>query len=301
MSSNGSVELVEVESLIPHEETIESLTKDIGEAIRRDGFVIHPIIADKKSLVVIDGMHRAAALKYLRTYMAPVYLVDYMGEEISLRSWYRTVKKTIPDKIIAEITIRNSLSTEKVSFEEGLKGLEKRRYIICLIKPREEQLTAITNENNLDIWEMYRLIAKIDNQLRVYGLSYLREVDALEKIKRGEAEMCYMVPSIRKNEIIELAKNRKLLPPKTTRHIVNNRPMFTFTPLEILNMRDREKARQLNRERLSKLRRINLPPNQVIDRLYEEPIVVYIQREEEFLKRYPDNILRLIMQEDLSP
>lgn len=61
------------------------------ESFKDTGTLINPIIADKDSLVIIDGHHRVEAAKIMKLKKLPVFVVDYFSETIGLES-----RKEIP-------------------------------------------------------------------------------------------------------------------------------------------------------------------------------------------------------------
>ena len=81
--------LVELKSLHIHEEIIPDKMQELVEKIPHDGVWIHPIIVDRNSLVVLDGMHRVAAAKEIGYRYIPVCLVDYENPSIHIGCWYR--------------------------------------------------------------------------------------------------------------------------------------------------------------------------------------------------------------------
>ena len=292
---SSSIALVPTGKLLPHEETLEHLTKEISSRIKKDGFVIHPIVAEKDNLVIVDGMHRAAALKLLGTPLSPVYLVDYMSNSVVLNCWYRVTQQPIPESTILGIAEALGLQAEELLLDEALEAVERREYLVGFVTKNSNHVIVLRLQGASDILTIYRYVSKVDKNLRSYDIAYMRESEALDKIRRGEIATCWIVPKVRKHEVIYLAKQGHLLPPKTTRHVVHGRPMFVFTPLEILNMNNIEEARARNKKLLQGMKYVDLPPNQVIDRFYEEAVRVYITGDERVLKRYyPENVLRFV-------
>ncbi len=74
--------LVELCSLLRHEETLPGHLAELTDEIARDGELRCPIVVDRRSLVILDGHHRARALENLGCTLAPVYLVDYLDPGI---------------------------------------------------------------------------------------------------------------------------------------------------------------------------------------------------------------------------
>lgn len=73
--------------LKPHEEVDPDRVRDLAERIEAEGHVYQPVVADRKTLVVIDGHHRLAALAKLGAVRVPVHLVDYDSPEIEVAAW----------------------------------------------------------------------------------------------------------------------------------------------------------------------------------------------------------------------
>lgn len=53
--------LVDIDKLHIHEEVIPTLVDHLAESIVKDGVLRHPVMVDRNSLVVLDGMHRVVA------------------------------------------------------------------------------------------------------------------------------------------------------------------------------------------------------------------------------------------------
>lgn len=76
------LELVDLQQLKEHEETDPEHLRKTLAAIECDGILKNPLVADCKTLVVLDGVHRLNALRQKRWRVAPVCLVEYMSDEI---------------------------------------------------------------------------------------------------------------------------------------------------------------------------------------------------------------------------
>jgi len=63
------------------------MLENLAAEIRMDEALRHPVIVDKESFVVLDGMHRVAALKILNCQRIPACLVNYKSPSISVGAW----------------------------------------------------------------------------------------------------------------------------------------------------------------------------------------------------------------------
>ncbi|MEM3356779.1 MAG: ParB N-terminal domain-containing protein, partial [Candidatus Bathyarchaeia archaeon] len=91
----------------------------LKQEILRDGVLKYPIIADEKTYVILDGMHRWLALKSLGYTLIPVILVDALKNP-TVRVGRRRIHRYISDPE-EEISIKKVISA-------GLSGR--------LMKPR---------------------------------------------------------------------------------------------------------------------------------------------------------------------
>jgi len=74
--SNLKITLLPIDELKPHEKGSPIYLELLKQEILRDGMLKYPIIADEKTHVILDGMHRWLALKNLGYTRIPVILVD---------------------------------------------------------------------------------------------------------------------------------------------------------------------------------------------------------------------------------
>ena len=74
--SNLKTVLLFIDELKPHEKGSQLYLGLLRQEILRDGILKYPIIADEKTRVIMDGMHRWLALKSLGYTIIPVILVN---------------------------------------------------------------------------------------------------------------------------------------------------------------------------------------------------------------------------------
>ena len=83
----GKLVILEIARLKEHEAVNEQHLEEMKEWLIRDGVQIDPIIVAKDYMVILDGHHRAKALKELGYSKVLAYVVDYYDEEIEVHSW----------------------------------------------------------------------------------------------------------------------------------------------------------------------------------------------------------------------
>lgn len=274
------ITLEEVEKLHVHEETIPEVLDKLTEKIKVDRIFIHPIIADEKTLVVLDGMHRVAAAKSIGYNLVPVCLVDYTNPNIVVGSWYRLIDEVTELEKIREAIIDLDLTVADDSFEEAHRKVEERKAVAAVFS-QSECLTFYGNSKNIN--QIYDDIKKIELKLRSsgYPVSYCTEKDAVENVGSSNVSAALITPTVSKNEIINMALAGRVFMQKTTRHIIPARPMFINVPNKWLYRAATELSNK--RKRLAKLlssRKLErLPSGQVMDRRYEEELYIFGEEE----------------------
>lgn len=117
--SKLKIVLLPIDELRPHEKGSPLYLELLRQEILRDGILKYPIIADEKTCVILDGMHRWLALKTLGYTLIPVMLVDAL-QKLRIRVGRRRIHRYI------------SHSEEEITIEEVISaGLNGR-----LMRPR---------------------------------------------------------------------------------------------------------------------------------------------------------------------
>jgi hypothetical protein len=78
------IAIVKIKTLLPHERHRPARARQLAGEIHKDGRLRRPLLADRKTYVLLDGHHRLAALKSLGCKKARVLLVDYQSKAVRL-------------------------------------------------------------------------------------------------------------------------------------------------------------------------------------------------------------------------
>ena len=108
-------ELVEINRLKSHEEVRSELLESLVAEIKKDGFLMKPVLVDNKHYVILDGHHRFEALKLLGCKRIPVYLVDYYDDSISLTTWPEAKHKNVSKDDVIEMAKSGRLFPPKTT------------------------------------------------------------------------------------------------------------------------------------------------------------------------------------------
>lgn len=92
--SDLKILLLPIDELKPHEKGSPLYLELLRKEILRDGVLKYPIIADEKTNVILDGMHRWLALVSLGYRLIPVILVDVF-QSLRIRVGKRRIQRYI--------------------------------------------------------------------------------------------------------------------------------------------------------------------------------------------------------------
>lgn len=277
------IDIAPIDELYIHEEVVESNLISLIKSLKTSGFQRDPIIVDKNSGVILDGMHRYSALKRLGMGYITVAKVDYFDENIILRRWFR---------------IYESVDLESIRFEKKLRDVITSTYLIeknnldidksdLIEYPDKTSIKIWFNDRgileynidlrNLSLTERFDILRKIENEILspLYGgASYQTEQQAINHIKKTKKSLVIGIPTIDKKDVVSIATKGKVFPPKTTRHIIPARPLFLNVPLGLLKKdgvgSNLESKRFLLERLLENKMLIQVKGKVEIDRLYEE-------------------------------
>ena len=254
------LELRNTSDLMPHEETIGHLSKELESAMVHDGLQRDPIIVDERSGVVLDGMHRLEILKKIGAQSAVCDIVDYSSKDVGLFRWLRAVNKPGPNLLFR---LEHELDLKWVS-SESLESPTK-----VEVWHRGDKL-----ESTLDIGfpEMCSAMRRFDRIVAQEGgrIEFIDE----ETFRAGagvDDAAVLVTPRIRKSHVLFAARTGSLLPPKSTLHVFPIRPMGVNYPIDELKS-GRDELESILAARTTK--RI-LPPAFHDGRKYREELLVF--------------------------
>jgi hypothetical protein len=270
------IKLVELGKLHIHEEIIPELLGSMVDGIKSSGMLRHPIIADVNNLVVLDGMHRVAALKKIKCRYVPACLVDYDSPKVKVGCWYRTVSGKASANALLDLLRQLEIKLDKASIAEAKRALEDHKAVAAILSKKD--CYAISAKAS-GIREAYAWVGRIEKTFVNNGLnvSYETERDAEENVRSGRAIAAVMTPRATKSEVLEAALSKKVFAHKTTRHMVPMRPMGVNVLLEWLKGdRPIKDCNHVLVEQLKKRELQRLPSGSTFERRrYDEELLVF--------------------------
>jgi hypothetical protein len=262
------IRVLPLDEVRPHEDYDPQILLKITNSLMVEGMLHDPVLVDSESNVILDGTHRYWALTRLGCRAVPVAIYDYSSPEVSIGCWYRCLYQ------MPEINWEALINRPSGDMEEGARAVARREALLSLLY-RDKSFTV--SANNFDIFEAYRLLSLFETALRGQDsrLSFSTEHDALDLLKQGEVEAVLAPPPIKKSEVIQAARARRLFPIKSTRHIIRSRPIGIEVPLALLKARVEDVAPKIE-SKLSSGTFTALPRGTVINgRRYEEELYIF--------------------------
>ncbi len=278
MTHSWKVTLANPISIKPHEESIPELIQKLASEISVMGRIINPVVADVGRGLVIDGTHRVEAAIELKLPKIPVYDVDYLSDRVKLLGWARLCKRKISIEELLKLSARHGFRRA---------GENEQPYAAHFIWNDGKTLSLTCDESH--IAKIYRALAELEKDLRVCGVTYVRDVELETYMSTGEYGFGYLIRPLRKEEVLEVVRSASRLPPKSTRHVVDRRPLYILFPVDMLKEKD---ADRLFDEWIREGRWVELPAETVADRRYDERVAVYYK--EDLRELYPTKLLEMI-------
>ena len=110
------VELVPMEILRPHEETIPKKVEELERMTHRWKAYVLPLVIDRNTGVILDGHHRHQVALRLNLQCLPCVLVDYLGDEsVELDVWPSCGRDSITKEEVVQAGLQEELFPPKTS------------------------------------------------------------------------------------------------------------------------------------------------------------------------------------------
>ncbi|MDG6899198.1 MAG: ParB N-terminal domain-containing protein [Nitrososphaerota archaeon] len=217
-----------VSSLRPHEDTIPRHVKELAQEITRDGVQKDPIIIDRESATVLDGMHRLAAFQELKIENAVCCAVHYSSRAIALGRWARVYKPRQSDGV--DDALGSLPSARRTTLAEAFSALERRETALAVLTSDAAYLVGRPH-----LEEVRAVIASFDRISERLGWErrFVPEDDI--DLELQERRKFVLLPrKLMKDDVVAAARSGKLLPCKTSMHMVDPRPVSVRFPIEAL-------------------------------------------------------------------
>ena len=226
------IAIANIADLHLHEEVVPELLDALMRAVDSDGCLKHPVIVDEGSHVVLDGMHRVAALQRLGCVRCPVCFVDYAHPAITVGCWYRAFQgaKALGGVVAAVAGLGFDVAPV-TSIDDGRIGVSP---VLAAVKSGDREF--LVHAAFGDLKAAYDLVKKVEEGLRAasFEVLYETEDDALRMLQGGVVDAVLLTPRLTKDYIVRTALSGAVFAYKATRHVVPARPLHVDVPLRLL-------------------------------------------------------------------
>lgn len=268
------IQLYEIDKLHIHEEVVNENVEKLIKAFKEDMCAKHPILVDKETLVILDGMHRTCAFKHLGYKLIPVCLLNYKNPNIIVKSWFRTImeEQETSKNLLVNLKELGYILQETVEDELQTK-IDNKKFTIGIVT--SDKVYGVFGKTR-SIKETYEYIKQLEKKLKSvsYKIGYETRDDAIRKAKSGKILAAIITPQITKQEIVNIALAGEVFVYKATRHVIPARPLCINVPFKWMNLNTKEANNRLV-DHLSKKKLKWFPPGQTLDRRYEEELFVF--------------------------
>jgi hypothetical protein len=235
-----TLHVIPIDSVLLHEAIIPDKVQSLASIIESDGVQKNPIIVsptkDREHYIVIDGIHRAEALRELGCVSVVASLVDYADTSIELSGWSQVFFSVERDELLSIIKKVCGREPEQRDFWDAAHALATRRaYFGCAFRKGEGAFLFPCNEFSVEQWAVFDRALMAEIRDREIDHRPVSDDYCLDVFERDEDIACLCRrPVISKEEVVRMALARTPLPSDTTRHIIPNRPLGLNTPLGLL-------------------------------------------------------------------
>lgn len=281
------MEVVPVQSLFIHERILPPIAAQLTLEFKNLANLENPVIVDRNG-IVLDGNHRTYVFKQLDFKYIPVCRIDYFHRDTQLRYWFRLLGNMKHRGLIRKVVEELGGSLHELADRESMERMLEEDCHCCGVQQGNSFATITFSEDRVDdAVGAYDLLEKIQNRLTKKGVvvdyvpcQHVRDDEFCEALR--DHEIVIWTPQITKEMVVEAARQKKVFPPKSTRHLIPARPLNMNIPthwfqenvtLEEINNRFSRFLEGKGMRRLS--------PGQVIDgRFYEEELFVFFDKRE---------------------
>ncbi len=275
LPNNSSIEISiqELRKLVPHERVIPVLLESVVRDMEKSGIQKDPILIDKKSFMVLDGMHRRAALENIGAKYALCSSFDYQASGVSMERWLRYFYA--PNDFLEEL---QSLFELEISTDlnNAIQAVDLGKSPVALLSNKKSYIS----DSSYGLETVYQRISKFDS------LAIQRKIEVnfrprlAEKAPSLSDLECVLYPMvILKEQAVRFAHAGMAFPYKTTRHTFPVRPMGVNFPIELLKQSDRDKCEAMLEDIVRDSEVILIEPKTMYEnREYSEPLAIFKQK-----------------------
>jgi hypothetical protein len=233
--------LVPTGSIRFHEQPEPRRTIRLMDRIRKEALLRNPpIVASMNNgdYLLLDGANRVTAFRDLQYPQVPVQIVDYGQEEIQLKGWHHLLLQGRALNLRAQFAALPGVALRQVPHDQLSPLLELRRAYAVLVDESAawglypEPAHSPTIHDRIAV--LNRVIGAYEGQSRLERIK-LADYSKLPEVIRSVDHQLLLFPVLTKEELLQLAGDRVLIPTGITRHLIPGRALGINLPLGFLS------------------------------------------------------------------
>ena len=234
--------LIPEDAILFHEHPQRRRTLRLMEKIRADAFLRNPpIVADlgDEFYLLLDGANRVSSLRELGYSHVPVQVVDYGNPAIQLKGWHHLLIQGRSLNLLEAFRAMPELRVEAVSTEMIKRHLELRQVFAIFVDENTAcwGLFPHTEESHVDSFRrievLDRVVVHYEGQSDLERIK-LAEFSSLPEVIRSVEHQLCLFPDLTKEELMELARAKVMIPTGITRHLIPGRALGLNLDLHFL-------------------------------------------------------------------
>ncbi len=215
-----------VSSLRPHEDVIPRHVDQLASEMTREGMQRDPIIIDRDSAAVLDGMHRLAAFQRLGIENAVCCAVEYSSAGVKLGRWARVYKLGAGDSLKRALEEMGGM--RRTPLAEAFSALERRDVGLAVLTP-DAAFVQGAAPDHAKVVESMRSMDRLA-EANGWSRSFVPE-DEVDVPLQQPQRFVVLSRRITKEDVVGAARTGKLFPCKTSMHMIDPRPVAVDYPL----------------------------------------------------------------------
>lgn len=220
------------------EDVIRRQARRLANYIEHDGMQRDPIVVvpDGDRYIALDGMHRVEALKVMKCRDLLAYVVDYDNDGILLESWDALVYECPDVHGVLEEEFRGSEYTVERIEGTGRDEVMERRGLFSVVTKEGTAWSVRRGDRPATLDELIDVLVRFERRLDAGGarIRYVPNTDSDHLFAESRSAFLVIRPRFTKREVRERTLQGKLFPRKTTRHVIDKRPLRVGVALSIL-------------------------------------------------------------------
>jgi hypothetical protein len=234
-----TIRVIPISSALIHESLILEKVHRLASIIESDGIQKNPIIVSPVEggarHLVIDGIHRAEALRELGCVSVVASLVVYADPSIELGGWSRAFLAAPAEEVLALFEGASGSKPRRREPGEAARDVSAREATFGLALRDGRAFAFPASGFDLERWAALDRAVVEGAAERGIACRPVADDEGSDVFARDEdvTSLC-LRPVLTKGEVVRMALAGTPVPADTTRHIIQNRPLGLNTPLGLL-------------------------------------------------------------------